>query len=742
MTLLSFGSCKLHLKARQLVVDDRLVDLQPLVFDLLAYLAQNPRRVIAKDELLAAVWRSVHVSDSVVSRAVMKCRRAILDSAANPRWLRTLHGRGYRLDVDVSVDEEPAPSAHWAPDPSTLPGALGVLPCWNRTGDSSLDWTNLGLAGLIHHLLDATKGMKLAPMAATTALWRTLDQDGDVLQATRRSLGVREALACELTRNAQGWTLKAWRGKSMRTATQSSVFATDIVQLVTRLTEVFRGDQLPSDALPQDPFWRAQLAQSIGLYEAGSPRQALELLGTCEPHFRPNARMMLLKCNMLYHSGQADASLRAARQALELSRVESLLVTEIRAHHALAYALHDLGRMDEAVEHAEAALQMTEQSSEAFVMRPAVLCCLSRTMMQQGHLQPALKLVEEAVALSRALVQPDDEAQALVWSAFLLERMGHARRAKVAIAHADQLAQRGGNPDRQANVVRTQAIILQSQQQHLAALDACRRSIALWTRSGNQVGRNWAMVHVLELMAEVGDGSPFEAEYLRFNAQPGLSPAMHDSARCAHAVWLWKQGQQQLAVEALSALSRTIDPATPLLRSAVGEELVFMLEQQGETQRAQHALARLPEADRPIRRARCQAAVELAAGDAASATRRLRGIWESKEGYGLGAVELLTDLAWLLLEQWSPGDSVEELESLHTLALDHPREHLPSDVFRAAWRLRRAPHAKHASQWEATMRLAASRLRRYAWITEPAYQDQLANGRPRCLGVLLTRAIL
>ena len=134
--------------------------------------------------------------------------------------------------------------------------------------------------------------------------------------------------------------------------------------------------------------------------------------------------------------------------------------------------------------------------------------------------------------------------------------------------------------------------------------------------------------------------------------------------------------------------------------------------------------------------------MDLAAGDAASAARRLRAIWESTEGYGLGAVELLTDLAWLLLEQWSPGDSVDELESLHTLSLDHPHDHPPSAVFRAGWRLRSAPDAEHATDWEATMRRAASRLRHCAWMTEPSYRDQLANGRPRCLDVLLTRALI
>jgi hypothetical protein len=248
------------------------------------------------------------------------------------------------------------------------------------------------------------------------------------------------------------------------------------------------------------------------------------------------------------------------------------------------------------------------------------------------------------------------------------------------------------------------------------------------------------MVHVLELMAEAGDSGAFEAEYLRFHEQPALSPAMRDTAGCAHAVWLWRQGRQQQAVQALMALARDIDPAMPLLRSAVGEELVFMLAQQGEIDRARHQLELLPEADRPIRRARCQAALEIAAGDAVRANQRLREIWESKESYGLGAIELLTDLAWLLLEQWSAGDSAQELESLYTLALDHPQEHLPSAVFRAAWQLRSEPDAQHAAEWAATMRLSAAHFRWHSWITEPAFQDQLAHGRPRRLDVLLTRA--
>jgi hypothetical protein len=190
----------------------------------------------------------------------------------------------------------------------------------------------------------------------------------------------------------------------------------------------------------------------------------------------------------------------------------------------------------------------------------------------------------------------------------------------------------------------------------------------------------------------------------------------------------------------LSALSRQIDPAERLWLNVVGEELVFMLAQRGEADTAREALAVLPEADRPIRRARCQAAVALSAGDAAAARERLREIWESKDGYGLGAADLLADFGWLLLEQWSPGDSVDELESLYAHAVDNPSDYLPCAVFRAGWRLRSVPNAAHAAQLDATMQGASNRLREFAWITEPAYRDQLVHGQPRRLEVLLTRA--
>ncbi len=406
----------------------------------------------------------------------------------------------------------------------------------------------------------------------------------------------------------------------------------------------------------------------------------------------------------------------------------------------MAYALRDLGRFDEAIAQCEAALALTEQTPSALTMRPRVLDCLSLTAMEQGRTELAVQAVEEAAELSRALGQLDDETNALTTATFIYGQADRIAAASTACGRAVQLAQRSGNLILQGNVLRAQAIVLQWQQRPRAALEAGRRSLALWARSGHQVGRDWAMAHVLELMCEADDLDAFEADYLAFVAQPALSSAMRHSARSSHAAWLWKQGHRQQAADALSLLANEIDCDALQMRNSVGDELVFMRAQLGEVEKARLELARLPSADRPIRRARSLAAVELAAGNAAVATRLLRNTWESKDGYGVGAADLLADHAWLLVEQWSPGDSTTELESLHAHALDHPDDFLPSTLFRAAWRLRSDPQAEHARQWDAAVRGAARRLQSFSWISEPMFREQLAGGTPRALPVLLTRA--
>ena len=55
---------------RELRRDGELVELEPKVFDLLAYVVANRERVVSRDDLIAAVWDGRIVSESALATCI------------------------------------------------------------------------------------------------------------------------------------------------------------------------------------------------------------------------------------------------------------------------------------------------------------------------------------------------------------------------------------------------------------------------------------------------------------------------------------------------------------------------------------------------------------------------------------------------------------------------------------------------------------------------------------------------
>lgn len=70
---------------------------------LLLLLLQNRGRMVARDDILAALWPDVRVSDAAVSSVVRDLRRALHDEARQPRLIATSRGRGLRFLAPVEV---------------------------------------------------------------------------------------------------------------------------------------------------------------------------------------------------------------------------------------------------------------------------------------------------------------------------------------------------------------------------------------------------------------------------------------------------------------------------------------------------------------------------------------------------------------------------------------------------------------------------------------------------------------
>src|SRR5436309_14871671 len=95
---MEFPHYHLDLRAGRLWRGDQPVALRPKAWALLCYLAERPGILVTKDELHAAVWGDVVVSDDTLTRTLAELRQMLGDAAQTSRIIETVHRRGLRSE--------------------------------------------------------------------------------------------------------------------------------------------------------------------------------------------------------------------------------------------------------------------------------------------------------------------------------------------------------------------------------------------------------------------------------------------------------------------------------------------------------------------------------------------------------------------------------------------------------------------------------------------------------------------
>ena len=95
---LTFGDLHLDIASRRVTVGDDEISLTAREFELLAFLAVHPRQVFSRDDLLENVWGYSFGDRSTITVHVRRLREKIESDPANPRWIQTVWGVGYRFD--------------------------------------------------------------------------------------------------------------------------------------------------------------------------------------------------------------------------------------------------------------------------------------------------------------------------------------------------------------------------------------------------------------------------------------------------------------------------------------------------------------------------------------------------------------------------------------------------------------------------------------------------------------------
>jgi DNA-binding winged helix-turn-helix (wHTH) protein/TolB-like protein len=220
-----FGDFEIDPANRICLRGDEQVPMTGRVFDILLVFAENPGRLLKKDELIEEVWRGDFVEDGNLTRNISTLRRALGDDSKEHKYIATVQGHGYRFIADVAevkpnddpeVAEEtaalsqtneilkPIGSRHfsrrwiWAiPVASLLFAAvwivkersftpakqitsLAVLPL--KSLDASDHYLGAGIADAVIRRFSQTGQLTVRP---TSAVLHYLDKDTDALSAAR-----------------------------------------------------------------------------------------------------------------------------------------------------------------------------------------------------------------------------------------------------------------------------------------------------------------------------------------------------------------------------------------------------------------------------------------------------------------------------------------------------------------------------------------------------------------------------
>ena len=124
-----FNGFEVDLRSRELKKAGARVRLQDQPFQILAMLLERPGDVVTRDEIRDRLWPDGTFVDfeHSVNAAIKRLRAALGDTAEDPRFVETLHRRGYRFVAPVDAAETSRPDAV----------AGSVSPCPAGRGSSS-----------------------------------------------------------------------------------------------------------------------------------------------------------------------------------------------------------------------------------------------------------------------------------------------------------------------------------------------------------------------------------------------------------------------------------------------------------------------------------------------------------------------------------------------------------------------------------------------------------------------------
>jgi len=399
-----FADHKVDIDRRELVRGSAPVAVEPQVFDLLVHLMRNRDRVVSKDDLIASVWGGRIVSDSTLASRINAARKAVGDSGAQQKLIRTVSRKGFRFVGDVREqsgearapvdapcsDPEPSRASLALPDRPTI----AVLPFTNMSDDPEQEYFSDGISEDIIAALSklrwffvVARNSSFTYKGKAVHMKQVAEELGVryVVEGSVRKSGERVRITAQLNDVATGshlWTERYDRALADVFAVQDEITEAIVAAIEPQLyaAENFRAQRKPPESLDAwdlviralSHFWRMTPADNA------AAQVLLERAIALDPNYAQALAVLAVSYSFGIQMGWEDKAAvvplleRSARAAVLADRDDPW------ARLALASAFRHLGRLEDASAAFEAALSLNPNFSLAQASYGLVLAYVGR----------------------------------------------------------------------------------------------------------------------------------------------------------------------------------------------------------------------------------------------------------------------------------------------------------------------------------------------------------------------------
>ena len=369
-----FGPFVVERPAYRVLRDGHALTLSPKLVDLLLYFVSRPSVLVTKDELFAAIWPDVTVTENALTQAISDLRQALGDEPSAPTYIQTVARRGYRFIAPVealpSLDADaPAHAGAMPAGDLGMVRSVAVLDFTNVSADPELAWLATGIPETVTNDLTGFRVLRVVDRVrigeavrrtdgSMTAVARDLDvhlvvvgsfqRAGDQVRITARLVdvptGATVAEAKVDGRLDEIFDLQDRIVRQFSAALGVETAHGQSTRMGVRETSNLDAFRAASEArVKLDSFDPAQVAAAAEGFERAvrlDPRYALAYAGLANAHY------------LLYEATRARNAPDAARLTTAIGharRCVDLDDTLAEGHATLAFLLVSVGKFAEAV---------------------------------------------------------------------------------------------------------------------------------------------------------------------------------------------------------------------------------------------------------------------------------------------------------------------------------------------------------------------------------------------------------